>query len=104
VISGKQCGSLPSELSYLELESAHAMVSAVKKSEDQTGTIIRVYETNGQEDDCTLKMNGKVHQAFETDFLEKKQKELNVQSGNLISFMLKPYEIKTIYINGGLNE
>ena len=38
----------PNALEGLSLDSPNVMVSAVKRSEDNTGTVLRVYETDGQ--------------------------------------------------------
>jgi len=42
-------GSLPPEASFVEVEPANVVLTAVKKSEDGDDLILRFYETNGQE-------------------------------------------------------
>lgn len=47
-------GTLPQQFAGAFTDSAHVLIAAVKQSEDQSGFIVRAYEADGTDTDCTL--------------------------------------------------
>lgn len=67
VIETYHKGKNPQEQSYLEIESDHVTIGAVKQAEDKDGIIIRAVETKKQAGDAVLKipfMNRKARLSF----------------------------------------
>ena len=48
-------GKLPGRMSFLSLDCDHAVISAVKESEEGDGVIVRAYETKKQAGKAVLK-------------------------------------------------
>ena len=69
-------GKLPASLRGVErVRPDNVLISAIKKSEDDDGLIVRIYETDGIDADATVNLEprlwGKVVSAVETDLLER---------------------------------
>lgn len=76
-------GSLPREWSLLNLSNSNVLLSAVKRAEDNNGTIVRVYEAYGVGGSCSFTWNGKSRATWMADF--------------------GPYEVKTFLVPDGEN-
>jgi alpha-mannosidase len=66
-------GSLPPASSWLGVEQANVVLAAVKRAEDGNGVVLRVYETDGRDTECTIAVNKAfgVSSAVEVDLLEQ---------------------------------
>ncbi|MDD4773204.1 MAG: glycosyl hydrolase-related protein, partial [Eubacteriales bacterium] len=70
--------SLPQKYTGASADSDNIIISIIKLSEDQNGIVIRAYETDGLETDCSLPL----------PLLD-----------TVVNTSFKPYEIKTLYID-----
>lgn len=76
-------GTLPREWSLLQMSNEHILLSAVKRAEDDSGTILRVYDAYGAGGTCLFTWNGKARVTWAAEF--------------------GPYEVKTFLIPDGDN-
>lgn len=88
-------GILPERFSTAWAEEDHVTIEVIKKAIDGDGTILRLYETDNRRGKVTLHVSGHYTKAWETNLLEKKEKELTIRE-NLIEIFIMPYEIMTI--------
>lgn len=59
-VCGRGKGNLAHENSMLEIDNTHIHVTAVKKAEDGNGVIVRYYNPSKNEQNVTIKTNGKL--------------------------------------------
>jgi alpha-mannosidase len=83
--------------SFLQTSSENVIVTAVKKSEDDSALIFRFYEWAGKDGDVNIQLPGGAQSASETDLMEKPSGSLPLKDGKVI-VPTKPYEIKTIQV------
>ncbi|MGB9906488.1 MAG: alpha-mannosidase [Candidatus Saccharicenans sp.] len=91
-------GTLPAEKAFLRLSPANVVLTAFKKETGygSPGFVVRLYEIFGQETEVKLELP-KEMEVYEADLLERPGQKLS-PSGNMISFKIKPYEIKTLLL------
>lgn len=80
--------------SFAELDKNNVVLETVKRCEDGTGLILRLYEAFGIETKANLRV-ATMSKAYLCDMLERQKEELVVQN-DIVSLRLKPYEILTI--------
>lgn len=83
IVENNHKGCLPTNYCGIKCNCKNVIVSALKKSEDSNGLILRAYETDGKSTKAV----------FEGDIL-----------GATVSVDFSPYEIKTIYIDNKTKE
>lgn len=83
--------------SFLALESATAVVDAVKGAEDGNGLIVRVYEAGGARGKAKLSLGFAASGAYACNLMELNEAVVEIADGAII-FDIKPYEIKTFRI------
>ena len=96
----KHQGSLAPGHSFIGVQPATVVLTAVKKAEDSSSIILRFYEWAGKETDVTLRLPAGAQSARETDLMEKPTGTLPVNDG-LVTVHTKPYEIKTVAVQFG---
>ncbi len=74
---------------------AGIFVSSIKKAEDGTDVVVRLYEGHGQQTKAAIEFGYTVDQAAECDLLEQPQTKLKAVKGKL-ALKFTPYEIKTL--------
>jgi len=79
------------EKSFISIENA--TVSAFKVSENKKGYILRIFEATGNKKKVKINIKFSFKKVYETDLLEKVEKEIDLEK-----VVLKPFEIKTIFI------
>ncbi len=99
----KHDGALPASYSFVQIEPANVVLTAVKKAEDDDGLVMRFYEWAGKEGDVTLQAPSGARSATETDLMEKGGGELPLKDGK-VTVHTKPYEIKTVKVSFGKME
>ncbi len=52
-------GSLPESMSCLKCDGEHVVITAVKQAEDGEDTVVRFYETEGEEEEVSIELFGK---------------------------------------------
>lgn len=83
--------------SMFKLSSNTAMISAVKKAEDDNKVIVRVHDFSGSRNVINMESDFNLVSWQACNLMEQPEGEL--QHNSLISFVLEPYEIKTFIID-----
>ncbi len=91
----KGSGVLPKQLSFITIDAPNIIVEAVKQAEDDSSTIIRLYEAANRTTRTNLSFGVPVTAVEEVTLLEKTIKAVQVQN-NAITLTLNPFEIKTL--------
>lgn len=81
--------------SFLEIDSDHVWVDAIKPSFDGNGIIIRLHEYEGRRGKVNLSVLKDSTSWVETNLMEE---PLGEESASPIQFEIKPYEIKTFRV------
>ena len=101
VQTNKHVGSLPSELSFIELRSkpeGALGITSIKRSEDGESLCIRVYNYLDQEVEGELRTFIKVRRAYLCNLEESIERELSIRDNNTIYFKVKGEDIITLKI------
>lgn len=85
--------------SLFVVSNNHIIISTLKFAEDSDDTILRLYESTGNEKNTSITLSGKYSKIFECNMLEEIEKELDF-SNNIFNLSFKPFEIKTIRLKG----
>jgi alpha-mannosidase len=93
----KHQGSLAPEHSFLDVQPATVVLTAMKKAEDASTLVLRFYEWAGKETDVRLQLPPGAQSAQETDLMEKSSARLPLKDG-IVTVHTKPYEIKTVAV------
>ena len=92
-------GGKPGEsFSLASLNVPNVVLETVKKAEDGDGVILRMYECENARTPVTLTFNRPLASAESCNCLEEPDGEPVKVDGNKVSFLVKPFEIKTIRI------
>lgn len=92
-------GGKPGEsFSLASLNVPNVVLETVKKAEDDDGVILRMYECENARTPVTLTFNRPFASAESCNCLEEPDGEPVKVDGNKVSFLVKPFEIKTIRI------
>lgn len=92
-------GGKPGEsFSLASLNVPNVVLETVKKAEDGDGVILRMYECENARTPVTLTFNRPFASAESCNCLEEPDGESVKVDGNKVSFLVKPFEIKTIRI------
>ena len=83
------------EESFLEVDSDHVWVDAIKPSYDKIGFIVRIHEYEGRRGTVSITIHKENCSWMETNLMEE---PLGPVSTAPIELDIKPYEIKTIRI------
>jgi alpha-mannosidase len=93
-------GPSPATLSYASVENPNVILTAVKKAEDTSALIFRMYESTGQATDVHLHIPTGATYAIETNLMETPIPDaphLPV-ANDLVTIPIKPYEILTVQV------
>lgn len=100
-VINNQKGSLPQNLSMMNVDKENVIVEAVKKAEDSDDTIIRVYEAYNKRTNATIKLPKTIKQVIGCNLMENELKQENDEvrcKDDEFTFTIKPFEIKTFKI------
>lgn len=86
------------EYSFASVGHDNVIIETIKKAEDGTGTIIRMYESENAYTKTKLTVHTDFKKAYICNLLEETESEA-VVTGTDIDVVLKPYEVVTIKIN-----
>ncbi len=91
-------GSYPLSKSFAEVVKGNSRLEVIKKAEAGDGMVLRLYEPFGGKDQVQLKLADdiKFRQAKVVNLLENDLAGKVAWENNIISFAMKPFEIKTI--------
>ncbi len=89
--------------SFLNISASNIILSAFKRSQDQSGWIMRFYEAHGETtatDINILPNHLQIENVWECDLMENKNNLITLIEHDLNSFktIFQPYEIKTFFI------
>ena len=73
------------------------IVTAVKKAEEDSALIVRLYEWAGKAGDVSIQLPTGATSASETDLMERSSGPLSISNGE-VKVPVKAYEIKTIRV------
>jgi alpha-mannosidase len=91
----KSNGDRSSTSAFLACENRNVVIEAVKKAEDGSDIVVRLYECHNSRGKSELVCSEPVKLAFLCDMDENEVEELEVMDG-LVSFQFKPFEILTV--------
>ena len=81
-----------------EVSAPNVIVTSVKRAEDESGLIVRMYESSGIRTNVTWEVSSlKPQYVWECDLMEK-QENMTVFDGQKVRFEIKPFEIKTFLL------
>ena len=86
---------LPETLSFFSISAKNAIISTIKQAEDNSGLIIRFYDTEGKENDIALSTYFDIHSAFKTNLVEENPVPVNSDTRRL-DLKLGRYSIQTL--------
>lgn len=95
--AGPHPGTLPKELSFLQISPETVVLSAVKKAEDRDSLILRLYNPSVEAKSVKIELFKPIKHAWQTNLNEERQSVLN-PAGKQISFDLAPKKIATIEV------
>lgn len=90
-------GNLPQKLSMVKVDKENVMIEVIKKAEDSDDLIVRMYEYQNKRSHVNMEFFRNISTAKECNLMEKDIDEA-VFEGNKISFIIKPYEIKSFKV------
>jgi alpha-mannosidase len=88
-------GSLPSEYSFLSVETGHFEVTALKKAEQGDDFILRGYETQGEPETIRLHLKLPLKRAWLASLLEQPIRPMSFSDG-ILEFKCRPFEFVTL--------
>jgi alpha-mannosidase len=88
-------GDLSPRIGWMSISGSNVIVDTIKKAEDDSGIITRLYEAHGRRGRHILETSLPVKHAFETDLMENVIGELKIRNGK-IAVDIKPFEIRTV--------
>ncbi|WXG44639.1 MAG: glycoside hydrolase family 38 C-terminal domain-containing protein [Promethearchaeati archaeon SRVP18_Atabeyarchaeia-1] len=97
-----QVVSLPLELSFLTMEPDNILISAIKRSEDGSGIIIRVYNTTSKKVGGKVRASESIRGVIEVNMCEESEittsKAMLAKSGNTqeVTFESLPFHVSTL--------
>ncbi len=87
--------------SFLSIEPDNVILTALKRSEDNDGIIIRFYEAEGKETNATITFFKEIKHAEVVNMIEEKDNEFDKDikvDGNKIYVRMNPFEVVTLKI------
>ncbi len=81
----------------LEINRDNIIIETIKKAEDGSGIIVRMYEAKNKRENATIIYKGNISKVVECDLMENEISNISCNN-NEFSFSIKPYEIKTFKI------
>jgi alpha-mannosidase len=94
----QQPGKLPPVHSFVSVEPAAVIVSALKKAEDDDAWILRLYESTGLPTTATISLPFVAKKVNEVNLIEWEEKPLPF-SGQKLTVNLGAWEVKTLKIS-----
>jgi len=95
IAAGNHDGSLPSVHSYVGIEPANLLLTALKQAEDSGDLILRFYEFAGKKTDARITLPPGVEEVWDADLMEHAGEKLPTD-GKSVAVAVSPFEIKTL--------
>ncbi len=90
-------GCMGTEKSFVGFDCNNIVVDALKKSQDESGLILRIYESKKQRRKVHAKLGFHASEIIECNLMEEEEKQIPLKD-NSFAFTLKPGEVKTFKI------
>ena len=91
-------GTLPAVHSFVTLEPANLLLTAMKQAEDGEDLIVRFYEFAGQKTTARVSLPPGVEEIWDANLMEQPGEKL-ASDGKTVAVNVKPYEIKTLRLH-----
>ncbi len=102
ILTDQHAGDLPFSFSFIKTDNTNAVISTLKKSEDDDDLVIRLYEASGRTGQTKINLWRPISAVRETDLMEWNSRPLPTSSNaNILELALKPTEIKTLKLSLG---
>ncbi|WP_377504564.1 alpha-mannosidase [Octadecabacter sp. R77987] len=82
---------------FVVSSAPNVIVETLKPADDRAGSIVRIFESNGQKTSATLRFGFDIGTVHVTDFLEVDQKRIP-HTGRDVGLDFEPFEIKSIRV------
>ncbi len=93
-------GALPAHFSFVKTDPDNVVVTAMKKTEDGNGLLVRFYEWAGKPANVTLTLPKGILSATEANLMEKPEgAPLSVSDGRQVTVPVTPFEIQTVIVH-----
>jgi alpha-mannosidase len=93
-------GKLPGSYSFLKAEPDNVVVTAMKKTEDGDGLLVRFYEWAGKGGNVTLTLPPGILSATVANLMEKPEgSPLPVSDGRTVTVPVTPFQIQTVIVH-----
>ena len=92
-------GSLPASYSFASVSSPSVILTALKKAEDSSALILRMYESDGKPESVKVTLPPGATGAELTNLMESEQGGPVAVSGNEATVNIKPWEILTLKVS-----
>jgi len=100
-------GVLPASHSFVSIKPGNLVMTAMKKSEDGDGLILRFYESAGKQTQAEITLPAGATHAAETNLMEKGVEGMNATlpiSNNKVELKVGPYSINTVRVGFGTRD
>ncbi len=94
----KQKGELPAEKSFVSISNPFAIVTTMKKAEDDSDVVIRLLEAEGSDKNVEIRVNGEFESISKTDMIEENPEKLHLK-GKVLQLQLGKNAVETYKIN-----
>jgi alpha-mannosidase len=92
-------GSLPPAHSFVQIQPANVILTAIKKAEDDNSAIFRFFEFEGKDSQVELALPEAATAAVQTNLMEKEESPVSLSAdGRKVSASIGHYEIKTVKV------
>ncbi|MGL1890947.1 MAG: glycosyl hydrolase-related protein [Spirochaetaceae bacterium] len=84
--------------SLFEIDKENILLEAIKQSEDGTGSIIRLFETEKSKTTCTIKFSNKPVKVYLCNMLEEIEEEIEVDNNSVIALNFHGFGIRSLKV------
>ncbi len=96
VVTEQHAGQLPAEATLVEVQPGELLVSAVKRSNDGRGIIVRVYNPLQREVNARIRPGVAFTRAYMTNLLEERQEPVDISNTQTVKVAIRSGEITTL--------
>ncbi|MBD2188419.1 glycosyl hydrolase-related protein, partial [Pseudanabaena mucicola] len=89
------------QASFLQVSAPNIILSALKRSQDQSAWILRFYEAHGQVTETKIDISRdllSIKEIWECDLMEQATIAIANEQSNSLQITFQPYEIKTLHV------
>ena len=94
-VAERGSGALPARYSFVSVDRPNAVITAVKKAEDDDGLIVRFYDAYDCKSKVTVSVPEVYKRAYLCDLMEHEQDVLEIFGGK-VTLSVKNFEIVTL--------